>query len=355
MPRTEPQPAQLVLQDGARFPGLLHGEPGALGEVVFTTSMTGYGEIATDPSYAGQIVVLTFPEIGIYGVDPDLLESDRPRATAIVVRRLCGAPSHATSQLSFEEFLGAAAVPVLSDVDTRALTRRLRQSGTMPGRIDRTAGDPVPDVSCQLVREVAIREPYWYRTGGGGPKVAVVDFGVKEDILRQLADRGADILVLPPDVRPEEVEAAGVDGVVLSNGPGDPAAMPEFAALARELAERRPTLGICLGHQLLALGYGARTFKLPFGHRGANHPVGHDDGRPGEVTSQNHGYAVDGESLAGTPLLVTERHLSDGTVEGLRHRTRPVSSVQYHPEAGPGPWEARDAFTRFLGALGREA
>lgn len=353
MPATEPRDAALVLQDGSRFPGLLYGAPGALGEVVFTTSMTGYGEIATDASYAGQIVVLTFPEIGIYGVAEKSLEADRPRATAMIVRRLCLQPSHATSDIGFAEYLQRAAVPVLSEVDTRALTRRLRSHGTMSGRIEEAPSGPVPAVSCQLVREVATKEPYWYQADGGGPLVGVVDFGLKEDILRELRVRGARVLVLPPDVRPEDVAAAGVDGVLLTNGPGDPAQMPEFARLSRALAENHPTLGICLGHQLLALGYGAHTFKLPFGHRGANHPVGHGDGRPGEVTSQNHGYAVDEESLAGTPLEVTETHLSDGTVEGLRHRSRPVFSVQYHPEAGPGPWEARDLFSRFLDSLRR--
>ncbi|MDA8346005.1 MAG: glutamine-hydrolyzing carbamoyl-phosphate synthase small subunit [Thermaerobacter sp.] len=347
--------AYLELQDGSIYPGVLVGDREVEGEVVFTTAMTGYGEVVTDASYAGQIVVMTFPEIGIYGVDPAALEAKTPRARGLVVRQLQRVPSHASSKVDLPGFLAQAGVPILTDVDTRALTRRLRTAGTMSGRIARAPRGGVGDADCQLVRQMATKEAYWFSEDGKGPKVAVVDFGLKEDILRQLAAAGARVLVLPPTTPPEEIDRAGVDGVLLTNGPGDPSRMPEFAALAHAIAERHPTLGICLGHQLLALGYGARTFKLPFGHRGANHPVGHLDGRPGEVTSQNHGYAVDAGSLQQTPLEVSEVHLNDGTVEGLRHRTRPVLSVQYHPEAGPGPWEARGVFGRFLHSLGGDA
>ena len=347
--------AYLELQDGSIYPGILWGDGEVEGEVVFTTAMTGYGEVVTDASYAGQIVVMTFPEIGIYGVDPQALEASAPRARALVVRQLQDVPSHASAKQDLPRFLAQAGVPILAEVDTRALTRHLRTAGTMSGRIALSPHGGVADADCQLVREMAAKEPYWFAAQGEGPKVAVVDFGLKEDILRQLRDAGARVLVLPPTTSPDEIDRLGVHGVLLTNGPGDPARMPEFAALAHAVAERHPTLGICLGHQLLALGYGARTFKLPFGHRGANHPVGHKDGRPGEVTSQNHGYAVDAQSLAKTPLEVSEVHLNDGTVEGLRHRTRPVFSVQYHPEAGPGPWEARGTFGRFLQSLGGDA
>ena len=346
-----PHEAVLELEDGEVFPGVLSGPCPALGEVVFTTAMTGYAEIATDPSYAGQIVVLTFPEIGVYGVDPGSLEADRPTVRGLVVRSLQEEPSHAESRMSLADFLVLQGVPILSEVDTRALTRHLRRQGTMAGRIAERTGGGVPGTSCQLVREVATKETYWFAEGGAGPLVAVVDFGLKADILRELRAAGARVAVVPPDHPAEEIARLGAQGVVLSNGPGDPALMAELAQGAREVAERWPTLGICLGHQLLALGYGARTFKLPFGHRGANHPVGHGAERPGEVTSQNHGYAVDEESLAATPLEVTERHLNDGTVEGLRHRSRPVRSVQYHPEAGPGPWEGRDVFRGFVASL----
>jgi len=244
---------------------------------------------------------------------------------------------------------------VLQEVDTRAVTRRLRRAGTLRGRItDRSRGGAADDAKRQ-VRRLATARPYWFNRLPRGPKVAVIDFGLKQDILRQLATAGASVLVLPPDVAADTVLATGVQGAVLSNGPGDPAELPEYARLAHDVAERLPTFGICLGHQLLALGYGARTFRLPWGHRGANHPVGRRDGRPGEVTSQNHGYAVAAESLQGTPLEITEIQLNDGTVEGLRHRSRPVSSVQYHPEAGPGPWEARGEFARFLQTLGGDA
>ncbi len=348
-------PALLELEDGQVFPGNLTGPDDVVGEVVFTTAMTGYGEVATDASYAGQIVVMTFPEIGVYGVDPGSLEATRPALRGLVVRSLQEEPSHATSRLGLTAFLGEAGVPILTDVDTRALTRHLRRAGTMAGRIARTARGDVPAATCQLVREMATGESYWFSEAGDGPVVAVVDFGLKSDILRQLALAGARVFVAPPDLSLEAIAATRPSGVVLSNGPGDPSLMPEFALKARQVADRWPTLGICLGHQLLALGYGGRTFKLPFGHRGANHPVGHGRNRPGEVTSQNHGYAVDEASLAATPLEVTERHLNDGTVEGLRHRERPVISVQYHPEAGPGPWEARDTFRRFVASLGGAA
>ncbi len=349
---TDLVPALLELEDGSIFPGSLAGPDEVIGEVVFTTAMTGYGEIATDASYAGQIVVMTFPEIGVYGIDPAALEATRPALRGLVVRSLQPEPSHATSQLGIVPFLTAAGVPILGDVDTRALTRHLRRAGTMAGRIARTARGGIPEPSCQLVREMATREGYWFAREGAGPVVAVVDFGLKADILRQLAAAGARVFVAPPDAPLDAIDAVHPQGVVLSNGPGDPSLMPEFAAKAREVADRWPTLGICLGHQLLALGYGGTTFKLPFGHRGANHPVGHGSDRPGEVTSQNHGYAVDEKSLTRTPLEVTERHLNDGTVEGLRHKERPVFSVQYHPEAGPGPWEARDTFKRFVASLG---
>ena len=342
----------LELEDGRVFRGSLWGPEESVGEVVFTTAMTGYGEIATDASYAGQIVVLTFPEIGVYGVDPGALEAAQPTLRGLVVRSLQAEPSHATSRLGLVPFLTGAGVPILSEVDTRALTRHLRHAGTMAGRIAPGARGGVPAASCQLVREMATKEAYWFGADNAGPVVAVLDFGLKSDIVRQIAAAGARVYVVPPAEPLAAIAAAGAEGVVLSNGPGDPALMPEFAALAREVAERWPTLGICLGHQLLALGYGGRTFKLPFGHRGANHPVGHGEGVPGEVTSQNHGYAVEEASLAGTPLVVTERHLNDGTVEGLRHAVRPVFSVQYHPEAGPGPWEARATFRRFVASLG---
>lgn len=341
----------LELEDGQVYGGTLLGPADVVGEVVFTTSMTGYGEIATDASYAGQIVVMTFPEIGVYGVDPGVLEAEAPRLRGLVVRSLQPEPSHASSQVGIVEFLLSSGVPILAELDTRALTRHLRRAGTMAARIAERPRGGISAVSCQLVREMATQEVCWFSPSGEGPIVAVVDFGLKADILRQLAQAGARVLVVPPDTGVAKLAAAGVEGVVLSNGPGDPALMPEFSRQAKEVAERFPTLGICLGHQLLALGYGGKTFKLPFGHRGANHPVGHGEGRPGEVTSQNHGYAVLEESLQDTPLSVTERHLNDGTVEGLRHRERPVFSVQYHPEAGPGPWEARDTFARFLETL----
>ncbi len=347
--------AYLELQDGSVYPGVLACGGQVEGEVVFTTAMTGYGEVVTDASYAGQIVVMTFPEIGVYGVDPDALEAEAPRARALVVRELQEVPSHVSAREDLPGFLGRAGVPILAEVDTRALTRHLRTAGTMSGRITLAPRGAIEDADCQLVREMATKEPYWFCREGSGPRVAVVDFGLKHDILRQLRDAGARVLVLPPTSSAADVAAAEVDGVLLTNGPGDPSRMGEYAALARAVAERHATLGICLGHQLLALGYGARTFKLPFGHRGANHPVGHSDGRPGEVTSQNHGYAVDRESLQHTPLEVSEVHLNDGTVEGLRHKTRPVFSVQYHPEAGPGPWEARGTFGRFLRSLGGDA
>ena len=344
--------ARLELTDGRSFPGTLFGAQKS-GEVVFTTAMTGYGEVMTDPSFAGQIVVMTFPMIGNYGVHKSHLEAGGLRALGLVTRQLSLHPHHPTADTDLIAYMADEGGFILTDVDTRALTRHLRQHGTVLGQVvaeGEAAGAVAPFDTPAMVAATTTRT---VRHLGHGTRVTVIDYGLKEDIVRELAKAGLAITVLPWDATPEQVAASEPTGVVLSNGPGDPKDLTQCAAVVRQVSERYPTFGICLGHQLLALAYGGSTFKLPFGHRGANHPV--IDAGSGEVamTSQNHGYAVDPDSLEGSGLAVSHRNLNDGTVEGLRHESLPVFSLQYHPEAGPGPWDERTAFTRFVTALGR--
>ena len=343
----------LILEDGQVFRGEGHGRvASALGEVVFTTAMTGYQEVLTDPSYAGQIVVMTYPLIGNYGVDPAADQTERPRVRGFVVRELCDHPSHSRSTQTLTVYLEHHGVPVLAGVDTRALTRRLRINGTMGGML--VPGEPRPNHQAAagkvnlagVVDEVTCRQPY--ELPGPGPHLAVLDFGLKRNILRELSKLGCRLTVFPARTPASEVLAQRPAGAVLTNGPGDPRDILWAAAEAGVLTERLPVLGICLGHQILALALGADTYKLKFGHRGANHPVREEATGRVSITSQNHGYAVAEESLAGTPWEVTHRNLHDGTVEGLRHRHRPVWTRQYHPEASPGPWDERELFARFV-------
>ena len=349
--------AILALEDGTYFFGNAFGSRGERwGEVVFNTGMTGYQEILTDPSYCGQIVVMTYPLIGNYGINREDFESKKSYVRGFVVKEECDHPSNWRASYKISDFLSREGVPGISGIDTRALTRHLRSFGTMRGVISTEEADPAVLVekarSCpqlsgqQMVPEVCTQE--MHRVQGKGQRVVLMDFGSKLNIIRHLQMRGCDIYVVPPETGPEEILALKPDGVMLSNGPGDPLDVPYAAVTVRELAGKVPIFGICLGHQIMSLAMGAKTYKMKFGHRGANHPV--KDLITGRVyiTSHNHGFSVDEESMAGLGLEVTHRNLNDSTVEGMRHVSLPLFSVQYHPEASPGPTESEYLFDQFL-------
>jgi carbamoyl-phosphate synthase small subunit len=347
----------LALEDGTVFRGWAVGADGeAWGEVVFTTSMTGYPEVLTDPSYAGQIVVMAFSMIGTYGLDPGWAESRRPFLRGFVVRWASPYTSHWQGTITLAEYLRRWKVVGLAGVDTRRLVRHLRTGGLKRGVIATGDGDPatliarasaVPDVTeIDLVEDVTVAAPF--AVPGSGPRIAVMDCGMKMGIVRELHARGCDVVVVPASATAPEIAALSPRGLVISNGPGDPARLWSVAAEVRSLWGRIPIFGVCLGNQILALAGGARTFKLPFGHRGSNHPVIETDSGRVRITTQNHGYAVDEDSLSETGLRATHRNLHDGTVEGLRHVSLPLFAVQFHPEASPGPRDSRDLFDTFL-------
>ena len=358
--------ACLVLEDGSIFPGTSFGaDVEAEGEVVFTTSMTGYQEVITDPSFAGQIVTMTCPHIGNVGVNPEDLESGAPVLRGLLVREYCDLPSNWRSRGALSGFLRRHGVPALTGVDTRALTRRLRSRGVMRGILSTSGAEPaalvqrartVPDMSAaDWVAQVTTLQPHMVGPETG-PRVALLDCGAKANIAASLAARGCRVTVLPAATPVHEILALRPAGVCISNGPGDPAVVTYVIQTTRQLAalpvDQLPAVfGICLGHQLLALALGGTTYKLKFGHRGCNHPV--KDLATGKVsiTSQNHGYAVQEESLTGTGLVITHTSLNDGSVEGLCHQSLPISSVQYHPEASPGPHDSLHLFERFVESL----
>ncbi|HEY3452469.1 MAG TPA: glutamine-hydrolyzing carbamoyl-phosphate synthase small subunit [Myxococcales bacterium] len=360
----------LVLEDGRSFAGQRFGARGdAGGEVVFNTAMTGYQEILGDPSYAGQIVVMTYPMIGNYGITPEDFESSRVYLSALVVKEPSRVASNWRHERTLDAFLADQRIPGLWGLDTRALVRHLRDRGAMRGIIaDASTSEAslveraraVPSMAGQdLASAVSTRSRYeWTRPrmrldDRGVParparfRVVVYDFGVKRNILRSLVDVGCRVTVVPASTSAAEVLALRPDGVVLSNGPGDPEPLREAVKNVRALLGQVPIFGICLGHQLLALAGGARTFKLKFGHHGANHPVLDQATGRVEITSQNHGFAVDPASLPAA-LEQTHRNLNDGTCAGLRFRDLPAFSVQYHPEAAPGPHDAHYLFERFV-------
>jgi carbamoyl-phosphate synthase small subunit len=364
--------ATLTLENGTWFEGDAVGSPGeAAGEVVFNTSMTGYQEILTDPSYAGQIVTMTTPEIGNYGIAPEDAESRAPQVAGFVIREESPVASNWRSNSSLRDYLVKHGVVAISGVDTRALTRLLRSAGVMRGVIATGDVDPaqlvrraaeVPSMEgADLVRGVTCDAPFdWVPPAGdefappperraGRPlKIAAYDFGMKWNILRRFTAHGCDVRVYPATTPASELLASEPDGVFLSNGPGDPAALDYAIDNARQLIDADvPVFGICLGHQILSLALGGSTYKLKFGHRGANHPVKDLASGKVEITSQNHGFAVDPESLP-EGVKVTHLNLYDGTVEGLRHESKPVFCVQYHPEAAPGPHDADYLFRQFL-------
>ncbi len=368
------QTAKLALEDGTVYTGISIGAAGEVdGEVCFNTSMTGYQEILTDPSYCGQIVTMTYPQIGNYGVNEEDLESARPHLAGFVVREHSRIPSNFRSENSLSKYLEEWGVVAIESIDTRALVRRIRSVGAMRGVLSTTDLDDASLVAKakaspglvgrDLVREVMPEQAcHWEETvsewthlnGSGGigdsserPHVVALDFGMKWNIPRHLFDRGCQVTVLPGTATAEEVLAQEPNGIFLSNGPGDPEPLDYAIGTIRELLGKKPIFGICLGHQLLSLACGAKTYKMKFGHRGANQPVQRLDDGVVEITSQNHGFAVEEDSLPDC-LEVTHRSLNDDTIEGVRHKEAAAFSVQYHPEASAGPHDSHYLFEQFL-------
>ena len=358
--------ARLILNDGTRFEGLSLGAMGtSMGEVVFNTAMMGYQEILTDPSYHFQLVTMTYPQIGNYGVNPKDFESRRIYAGGLIIREYSPVVSHWQATRSLDEYLKHYAVVGISDIDTRQLTRHLRDHGAQMGMIT-TSDEPVDVlmerlktgkqlVGRDIAREVTTPEHYDWpldeNINHDQPpafKVAVYDFGVKFSILRALFQHGCDLRVFPAGTSAEEVLGWHPDGIFLSNGPGDPEPVAYAVDTVKALLGKKPLFGICLGHQILGLALGAKTSKLKFGHHGANHPVRHLPTGAVEITSQNHGFIVDADSLPPDEVEITHINLNDGTLEGFRHKTIPAFSVQYHPESAPGPRDSRYLFENFI-------
>ena len=357
--------AFLCLEDGFVLEGESIGAAGeAFGEVVFNTSMTGYQEILTDPSYKGQMVTMTYPHIGNYGVNRDDVESKRPFVEGFIVKELSSIPSNFRAEASLESYLQQHGIVGIQGVDTRALTRHLRTEGAKQGIISTVESDSkrlaekaktsIHLVGRNLVKEVTCEKPYrWPQTGGAGRfHVVAIDCGIKLNILRMFESFGCNVTVVPAHTPVHAILEERPDGLFLSNGPGDPEAVIEVIETVRGLLGRLPIFGICLGHQMLGLALGGKTYKLKFGHHGGNHPVMDLTTRKVEITTQNHGFAVDVESIPEGQVTLTHLNLNDRTVEGMAHKKLPIYSVQYHPEAAPGPHDARYLFTRFLGMMG---
>ena len=362
--------AILALEDGSYFIGYSFGAQGETqGELIFNTSMTGYQEILTDPSYKGQIVVMTYPQIGNYGVNDEDIESKKVQVNGFVVKEAFFRYSNWRAKESLHDYLVEHGVIGIYGIDTRALVKKIREKGTLKGVISTEEGDPkilvekarrIPDISeLNLVKEVATKEIYFWNQGdydllkgfitknNEKPIIAVVDFGVKLNILRRLTTEGAKVIVIPPDIAEKEIERINPDAIFLSNGPGDPERVVEGIRLVRKYKEKKPIMGICLGCQIIGLALGGKTYKLKFGHHGGNHPV--KDLRTGkiEITAQNHNFAIDPETLP-EDVEVTHLNLLDNTVEGIRHKELPIFAVQYHPENSPGPHDSYYLFKEFV-------
>lgn len=370
MPVSAATPALLVLADGTSYHGWSFGAAGtAIGEVVFNTAIAGYQEVVTDPSYCGQIVTFTYPELGNTGINPEDEESSHPHIRGAIARNIAWQPSNWRSTSSLPDYFKKHKIPGIYGIDTRALTRKLRSAGAMNGGISTEILDPgdllkqvqaAPSMAgLNLVKEVTTKEVYEWSdptqehwqfgpVGGNDQPLTVVaiDFGIKHNILRRLTSYGCRVIVVPAHTPPEEILKYNPDGIFLSNGPGDPAAVTEGIETTKALlGAEKPIFGICMGHQILGLSLGAETFKLKFGHRGLNHPAGLQ--RQVEITSQNHGFAIDPDSLS-SDMEITHFNLNDRTVAGLRHKSLPFFSVQYHPEASPGPHDADYLFKQFV-------
>lgn len=347
--------AFLTLEDGTKFEGVSFGaKKDIVGEVVFNTGMTGYQEVLTDPSYSGQLVCMTYPLMGNYGVNEDDPESDAPKVSAFIVREACEHPSNWHSNGTLAAYMEKNGIVGISDIDTRALTRRIRDAGVMRGII--TQSEPTEEQIAEMngfvvtrpVDRVTCAEKY--HMGKGETRIAVMDFGLKRGILRSLAARGVSLSVYPAHTPAETILALDYDGLMLTNGPGDPKDNAEIIAELRKMMGKIPTFGICLGHQLLALAAGADTRKMKFGHRGSNHPVKDVDKDRVFITSQNHGYAILEESLKPN-MRISHVNANDGTIEGLVYTDMPVFSVQFHPEASPGPEDTAYLFDKFLNMI----